>query len=533
MLRLLRVILATLSLALLTLLFLDFTGSLHAWFGWLARTQYVPALLALNGVAFFALSLAAMLFGRVYCSLICPLGILQDFISWLNSRRGNKQRLRFRYKPARTWLRHTLLGLFIASFVAGFSGLSLQLISHTAPSSLAWLLEPYSIFGRIATHLFAPLWALGNNGLAWLAERAGSYAFYEVDVWVKSLPIFLLALGCFLFIAILAWRHGRCYCNTLCPVGTFLGLMSKNPTFGIRIDKDKCVSCGLCERQCKASCLDAKHHRVDHSRCVACMNCISACRKGAIRYGLAPQDDAASIPIEVPCDEPVPAAAPAVAQPPAAPAEGPADPTRRDFLRGAGIVLATAAAGQQEKLVDGGLAPIAGRKRPQRQTPILPPGARYRSRFASHCTGCQLCVSACPQGVLRPSTELERFMWPECSYERGYCPPECNKCSQVCPTDAIQPLSPAEKYSTQVGRAVWLQEHCVVLRDGVPCGACARHCPVGAITMLPLDAANPDSPRIPVVNEERCIGCGKCELHCPARPHSAIYVEGYESHRTL
>ncbi len=498
MFRLLRLTLALFGFSLITLLFLDFTGALHAYLAWLAQVQFLPALLAGNLAVVAALVLMTLLFGRVYCSVICPLGILQDIISHLSGRRKGKAR-RFSYSPAKNWLRYTVLALFVAALLAGIG-------------SVVALLAPYSAFGRIVSNLLSPIYALVNNGLAYLAERAGSYAFYEVKVWVHSLPTFGVALGTFILLAVLAWRHGRTYCNTLCPVGTLLGLLSRFSLFAPRIDTEKCVSCGLCAKQCKASCIDPKEHRIDSSRCVACMNCLGACSKGAIRYGLRRGSKLSQQ---------------------AAGTAAPASPARRNFLMGGGMALATAATRQAEKLVDGGLAPIADKQRPARQAPILPPGARSARHFAAHCTGCQLCVAACPSGVLRPSASLSRLMQPECSYEHGYCRPECTKCSEVCPAGAILPLAPEEKYSTQIGHAVWQRERCVVLRDGVKCGACARHCPVGAITLVPLDPADPNSPEIPAVNEERCIGCGKCEHLCPARPHSAIHVEGHAQHKTL
>jgi len=142
-------------------------------------------------------------------------------------------------------------------------------------------------------------------------------------------------------------------------------------------------------------------------------------------------------------------------------------------------------------------------------------------------------VPACPNGVLRPSTDLARLMKPESSYERGYCRPECTRCSEVCPAGAIRPISRADKSSTRIGHAVWVKANCVPLTDGVECGNCARHCPSGAILMVASDAANPESVKIPVVNTERCIGCGACENLCPASPFSAIYVEGNERHSLI
>ena len=153
--------------------------------------------------------------------------------------------------------------------------------------------------------------------------------------------------------------------------------------------------------------------------------------------------------------------------------------------------------------------------------------------FAQHCTACQLCVAKCPNGVLRPSTDPMRLMQPELSFERGACRPECVECSTVCPTGAIKPITVEEKSSTMLGHAVWVKANCVVLTDGVACGNCARHCPAGAIMMVPSKPDDDTSPMVPAVNSAMCIGCGTCEYVCPARPFSAIYVEGHEVHSQI
>ena len=212
--------------------------------------------------------------------------------------------------------------------------------------------------------------------------------------------------------------------------------------------------------------------------------------------------------------------------------EAPADASRRRFLGVVGLMVGTALHAQEKK-VDGGLALIEEKRIPTRTTPLVPPGARSLRDFLTHCTACQLCVTVCPNQVLRPSGDLMRLMKPEMSYERGYCRPECTKCSEVCPTDAIHLTEFCEKSSIQIGHAVWVPENCVVNTDGVSCNNCERHCPVAAIRMVPRNPDDPQSPRIPTVDEARCIGCGACENLCTARPFSAIVVEGHEHHRTL
>ena len=183
------------------------------------------------------------------------------------------------------------------------------------------------------------------------------------------------------------------------------------------------------------------------------------------------------------------------------------------------------------KTVDGGLAAIEDKQIPARKTRLTPPGSLSAKHFAQHCTACQLCIAECPNQVLRPSQDLETLMQPVMQYERGYCRPECTRCSQLCPTGAIRPITREEKTARQIGHAVWIRKNCVVVTDGVACGNCARHCPTGAIEMVPLE--DDDERLIPVVNESKCIGCGACENLCPSRPYSAIYVEGYEVHREV
>ena len=497
MLRKIRLTLAVLFFAIITLLFLDFTGTIHAWFGWMARIQFLPAVLALNVGVIVLLSALTLVFGRVYCSVICPLGVMQDIISWISGRR-RKKKFRFSWSPAKSWLRYGVLALFILALAAG-------------AGSVVALLAPYSSYGRIASNLFAPVYRWGNNLLAYFAERVDSYAFYETSVWLKSLPTFIIAALTFIIIAILAWRNGRTYCNTICPVGTVLGFLSRFSLLRITVDPDKCTSCGLCSRQCKASCLNGKEHTVDYSRCVSCMDCIGVCRHGAISYRRPVKKKAAGPKVE----------------------KAQVDNARRSFLAGSAVLAASATLKAQEKNVDGGLAVLQDRQIPVRATHIVPPGAVDARNFARHCTACQLCVSVCPNGVLRPSADLERLMQPEMSYERGYCRPECTKCGEVCPAGAIHPLTVAEKSSTRIGHAVWVRKNCIPLTDGVECGNCARHCPSGAILMVPSDKDRPDSVKIPAINPERCIGCGACENLCPARPFSAIYVEGHEMHSEL
>lgn len=496
MLKKLRIILGLLFLTGITLLFLDFTGTCQPFTGWMAKVQFLPALMAGNIFIVALLVLLTLAFGRVYCSVICPLGIMQDIFAWLGKR---KKKLPYKYSPAKNILRYTALGIFVICVLLNIS-------------VIVTLMAPYSAYGRIISSLLAPVWDYVNNLMADWSEHAGNYMFYKKDIWMKSALVTCVAVITLFALAVLSWKNGRTYCNTICPVGSILGILSRYSIFRPIIDTSKCVDCGLCARKCKASCIDSKTHSIDLSRCVACMDCIGNCHSKAISFTTVKSRQSAQN------DHSFTKAT---------------DSARRKFIFLTTTVGAATAIKAQEKKVDGGLAVLADKKIPDRKTPIVPAGAIGLKHFSRHCTACQLCVSACPNDVLRPSTDMTRFMQPEISYERGYCRPECTKCTEVCPNGAIIRISKEEKSSIQTGHAVWIKQNCLPLTDGVECGNCARHCPVGAIHMVPVDGADNTGLKIPVVNEERCIGCGACENLCPVRPFSAIYVEGHIQHHDI
>lgn len=326
MLRKIRLTLAVLFFIAVTALFLDFTGTIHAWLGWTAKLQFLPALLALNVGVVVLLVLLTLLVGRIYCSVICPLGVFQDIVSWISGQR-KKKKYRFSYSPEIKWLRYGMLGLFVIALIAGIG-------------SFVALLAPYSSYGRIATNLFAPIYRWGNNLLAYFAERADSYAFYETEVWMKSLPTFVIAAVTFIVLIVLAWRNGRTYCNTICPVGTILGFFSRFSLFRPVVDAEKYKKCSLCSRRCKAACIDYKNHRIDYSRCVACMDCLDTCKHDALHLQYRwkkTNKQAVNKPMQTVNSEQI-------------------DTARRGFLSATAVLAATSVVKAQEKKVDGGLA---------------------------------------------------------------------------------------------------------------------------------------------------------------------------------
>ena len=531
MLKLIRRILAVIFWLGITMLFLDFTGTLMQHIGWMAKVQFLPSVLALNiGVILFVVCLTLLL-GRIYCSVICPLGVLQDFFAWIGKwkvfRKNKKAKFanKYSYSKPKTWLRLIVLVLFIVMLVAGFN-------------AVAVLLAPYSSYGRIVASLLQPIYIDINNVLAQWAEANENYQFYAVEPRNNPVILLIIAAVTALILFALAFRNGRTYCNTICPVGTVLGAITKLSFFKMRVDEDKCIKCGLCEKNCKAACIKVEKEKpvtFDYTRCVTCGNCETVCSKKALKWKfqlLGMGNKNAVKPVEAKAQE--------------------ADLSRRSFLTLTGTAVAAAALKAQEKTTDGGLAVIEDKQVPERKTPITPPGSLSARNLQQHCTACQLCIANCPNHVLRPSQSLDRFMQPEMGYEKGYCRPECTRCSELCPTGAIRPITAEDKLFIQIGHAVWVKKNCIPLRDEKTCGNCAKHCPAGAIQMVPVDKSLKQDPetgawtdadgnrlrereilKIPVVNTEECIGCGTCENLCPARPFSAIYVEGHEIHKEV
>lgn len=494
----LRVATAVAFLALTAFLFLDFRdiGARNLADGVL-YLQFVPSLLnflqvATLGAAGFLVVLAlTLLFGRVYCSTICPFGTLQDAVSRL----ARKKRRRYAFAKPHNAIRYTILALTALLFLAG-SGLLLN------------LLDPFSNFGRILSNLVRPVVLAANNLAAPVAEMLGSHAVYRVQ-WPAVAPASIgVALAMLLTAGWLSARHGRLYCNTLCPVGTLLGLVTKGSLLRIRVDGRACVECGRCERVCKAGCIDFKAGTVDVSRCVGCFNCLAACRDNALHLMPRPRPSLRT---------------------------GQENPGRRKFLIG----LAAGGLGLTATGAEAALPPGFVQSRPttipeKRTCPVSPPGSQSIEHFTSRCTACHLCVSACPSRVLAPSLldyGVSGMMQPQMSFMAAHCNYDCTVCLNICPSGAILPLTKERKQRTQTGVAHFIKENCVVYTDNTNCGACSEHCPTKAVHMVPYLNANGRKLVIPEMNAAICVGCGGCEHACPTRPHKAIWVDGNPVHK--
>jgi ferredoxin-type protein NapF len=438
----------------------------------LLYVQFTPSLLKfihspgyLLGSGFLMLLAATFIFGRCYCSFVCPLGILQDIGIRLS--RG----FRKRHTSQRSYrlASYCLLVLTVVTAILG----SFTLVN---------LLDPYSIFGRIAAHPFKSLVLWINNMIVNVFEQFDMYALMVRKQHHIPLSILAVSIGSFCIVLAFSIISGRAYCNTICPVGALLGIVSRFSLFRFVIDKKKCRSCRSCESVCKAGCIDIDKLEIDPSRCVVCFNCIDVCQKTAL-------DFKAQLPI---------------------PSSGQWVPYRRSFL------VSTAAIGGTflTALLPIRLASLEGVQR--RQMPIMPPGSKSLSHFMQHCTACHLCVSVCTTNVIVPAY-LEYgvcgIMQPKLDYLLGHCDFDCNACGQVCPTGAITPLLLSEKRLVRIGTVSLNKAKCIVHVKKKHCGACGEACPTRAI--FPKEKGHV---LFPEIDTDYCIGCGACEHACPTQP---------------
>ena len=462
-------------------------------------TQFGPGLMSLTSV-FFVNTLAAvvliavvtLLFGRIYCSVLCPLGILQDGIAFLAQRIKGKAHRRYRFLDTRP----VKYGVFLFVLILGAAGVMLPLIALLPSSNFFTIVS--NVFLRVFSSV-DPETAREFGSAEHAAQETGAlFGQFSVN---PPAAAFFFSLGVFLFVAALAAWRGRIYCNTLCPVGAVLSLIGQKPLYRIALSQEMCVCCGMCEAACKGGAIDSKKKSVLAENCVMCFNCIPACKRGGVRLEKRPKMASFSL-------------------------------SRRHFIGAAGGVVAGVGAAVIARKLEKALPP-----KPSRE-PAMPPGAGNARRFHSKCVGCGICIRECEGKVLVPAVGqygLEGFMQPVVDYSRGSCVYDCNRCSNVCPPNALLPLSLEEKQLTRIGIAM-------VHGSCVGCGICASKCPANAIWIesrilmpLPPDAPQPSAfpPRRDVETQRKakvildyCIGCGVCQSVCPLPNGPAITVSG-------
>ncbi len=479
---------------LISLLFLDPWNKIPTEFtNYVLALQLIPALLKIlfyTGVTTIGLILIILLtiaFGRVYCSTLCPIGTLQDIVIY--SKRKIKRLARFEFKKS-PFTYHYLFFILLTVFTVAGS------------TTLLNLFEPFSNYGRILTNTAEPLIILANN---FISNILGDFQFYmvyalplrKISLDILAIPILFLAL-----IVYMSYSHGRLFCNSLCPAGAILGLISRFSVFKIVINEATCNECGACEKACKANCIESETKRIDFASCIGCFNCIKSCPTSGVVY--------AGIKLR---NTP--------------PAGASFDSGRRKFFKY--NVLPVAASAIPAISITDTVATNRSGFQNARRYPISPPGSISIDHFKSLCTACHLCVTACPTHVLYPTLfdyGLDGILQPKLNYDASFCNYDCNICTLICPSGAILPVDVAAKKLIQIGRTHFVKEDCVVIDKKKECAACAEHCPTKAVRMVPYEGKL----KLPELNNNFCTGCGACEYACPTTPRKAIYVRRNEVH---
>jgi ferredoxin len=447
---LLRVSLAFFVLVFFIYLFLSHSLNSNGILSLAMQGQFSPALYGagIAGITILVILVCSLLFGRVYCSVLCPLGTMQELF-WRAGKllQGKPEK---KEKTERELIRTGYTAApGIRYAVPLLTGLGLAL----SFSPLMMALDPISNFGR------------------------GLGAFRTVIDGNTAPAILLLALP-FVLILVLAFFRGRAFCGW-CPVGLTLGLLSSAAPLGMKVSS-RCTSCGICEKKCPAGCMDSRLKRIDSERCVLCFSCAASCPGGRVSYGVRGK---ALLSGE----------------------------SRRVFLKGTGKASLFCGAayllGPSLKLFSA--APAGGTG--GAQFPVLPPGALSERHYSARCVGCQACVAACPVGIittrnsLRPALDYTnagcQYNCVECGrvcptgairrldeeekhrtrialssldFERCVVNTKresCGACAEVCPTGAITMVAYGESGVPWLTRPVFDERYCI------GCGLCFAACP--------------------------------------------------------
>ncbi len=458
--------------------FFLFSDPLLALTHTLAGRVLVPLLL----VSLAFVLLAAVL-GRVFCSHVCPLGTLLDFSDrWLGRRQRVKEN-RGSFRRARK-IKFVFLLVILSAAAAGFNLLGFG--------------DPLVIFTRFAATVFYPvILVLQDVGLlilrpigAWLGWTEAAY----LELILPSFAGALLFVGLLVVILVLSRLQPRFWCRHLCPLGALLGWVGRWAPYRRRVS-DKCNACNQCVRECPTGAILEKGLATDRSECIVCLHCVHTCPEGAVKFTFAEKSEAVDLPGT--------------------------STSRRMFLGGIAGGLAAGLSMRADLLhPSGAYLPL-----PERHGRLIrPPGALPEPEFLARCVRCGECMRACLTNTLQPDwyrAGVEGLWAPHMSLRHAACEQTCNVCGQVCPTEAIRPLDLLEKQHAKVGTAVIDRDRCLPWSQDHRCLICDEQCPYNAIVFR----TDPEHHvKLPVVNANKCNGCGQCEDKCPVLGESAIIV---------
>jgi len=435
---------------------------------------------------------ATIFMGRLFCGWLCPLGALNQFVSWTNPREGLSRRIA-RCKPGgHQKVKYVFLAFFLGAALFGVLQVGLLDPICFLIRSLGLSILP-AIDGAVRTLLdLAP----ADSEAARTGHRLlddyflGPRAMRFHAGWIVGLL--------FLIVLYLNRVKPRFFCRVLCPLGALLGILSRFSLLTLRKDGALCNDCGICTASCQGGASPEGGSDWRTAECVMCFNCTAGCPQDALGFGFFAQ---------------------------VGERDGRTALSRRGFIASA---LAGVAFGPLSRSTSGPPNDIE-------PTLIRPPGSCDEEAFLARCVKCGQCMKVCPNSAIHPASlqgGIEGVWTPVIIPRIGYCEPSCTLCSQVCPTGAIRAFSAADKESHRVdiGTAVIDVSLCLPWARGTPCMVCEEFCPVSPKAIwfekrsISMEDGAPREVLLPRVEPERCTGCGGCETACPIPDRAAIRI---------
>lgn len=457
---------------------LVFTAHLLSFSPWVAGLSW--------SLVFVALTLVL---GRFFCGWVCPMGTALDGCRRLLFRPREDRGVAARWRRGKYYL-------FLALLV-------------TAPFSLnlVGLFDPLSLLYRSLAIVFYPAFGYGVEKAGLTLYRLGPPITYLSEPVYQGLKTVLLpfkplvyllpflTLALFALVVAAERVDRRFWCRALCPLGALYGLLARFSLLRRR-PTALCPDCGDCLQICKmAAFAPGKPSRHMSAECQLCLSCLDRCEKeDRVQFTWRSK----------------------------------APRARLDLGRRQMITSLAAGVAAVPLLRLGSLA-----LRPEEHL-IRPPGAQGEAALLTRCIRCGQCMKVCLTNGLQPvlwEAGLEGFYTPRLIPRMGYCAYSCNLCGQVCPTGAIPSLPLAEKQALTLGTAFINRSRCIPYTEGADCLVCEEHCPVSpkAITYHEQEVINLQGEKVkvklPVVHQDRCIGCGHCEHVCPVGGAAAIRVK--------
>jgi polyferredoxin len=448
----------------------------------------------------WALGIIALtfLFGRVFCNWICPFGTLHQWVDRLFNILPNHKRIeQNRYREGQ-YFKYTILVIFLIMAALG----ALQI----------GLLDPIVMMYRGFATFVAPAWDMLMDSITSGFARVGvDTSLADTLKFAPGVPArifvgsFWVGLWFLLFVALNLWIP-RFFCRFVCPLGAFLGVLSRYSLFRIDRDVTKCTDCNLCLTRCEGAA--DPQSMVRKSECFSCMNCIDDCPEDALRFAMVGLDRKQVV-------------------------DAPDFSRRRLVFAGLSGLFAFPLLRNNGVATDENFSPNM----------IRPPGSVAEPEFLEKCIKCDQCINVCPTNVLQPATLQEggfEALWtPVMNFNIGHCQLNCTLCSEVCPTGAIRKITTAEKlgkgeYADKgpvvLGTAFINTTRCLPWANQIPCVVCEEVCPVAPKAIQTIDEEVKDVfgnmvvLNKPFIVPDLCIGCGICQRECPVQDQPAVYV---------